>query len=217
MRMRKRRHFDERMEACGAVLIEEKENISGRWGEIFNNDNPVHLEIGCGKGRFIAEMAKRNPDINYIGMERISNVLILAAEKAVKEEIPNVRFMSADAIILPEIFEKGELKRIYLNFSDPWPKAKHEKRRLTHKNYLDVYKKVLKEGGEIFFKTDNAGLFEFSLQSFKENGFFLKNTTFDLHKNEGDNIRTEYEEKFSALGFKINRTEAILRGEQEEL
>ncbi|MCD8049926.1 MAG: tRNA (guanosine(46)-N7)-methyltransferase TrmB [Clostridia bacterium] len=201
MRMRTRKHLGERMEECGELFIDIEKAPEG---EFFTH--PLHLEIGCGKGRFITELAAQNPEIHYIAAEMIDNVLVLAAEKAKAAELENVRFVSGNVKNLALWLPEGSVDRIYLNFSDPWPKKGHAKRRLTHKNFLDLYKRILVPNGEIHFKTDNLPLFEFSIQSFEENGFELSEVTYDLHNSgfEG-NIMTEYEERFSGMGFKINR------------
>lgn len=213
MRIRKKKNCGARMEACSDIWVREAEESKGNWSRIFENDNPIHLEIGCGKGRFVIEMAKQNPDVNFIAMDLFCDVLVLAMEKAKEEGVPNVRFFTGNAAELDKYFEKGEIKRIYLNFSDPWKKNKQAKRRLTHKNFLDVYKKVLQNGDYIFFKTDNKDLFEFSLNSFAEENFKLGNITLDLHnsKYEG-NVMTEYETKFSEMGMPIYRMEARYLG-----
>lgn len=183
-----------------------------RKGEIqswFNQSQPIHIEVGSGMGRFITEMAKMNPHINYIGIERDKNVMIRIVEKAVEQGIENLRLLTVDAEHLTDIFGSGEVDRVYLNFSDPWPKTRHAKRRLTHANYLSIYKAILKPDGEIHFKTDNQQLFEFSIESMSQFGMKLKNINLNLHENEPeDNIKTEYEEKFSNKGFRINRLEA---------
>ena len=209
MRMRKKKNCAARIERCGDIRITDPENHKGKWNEVFGNDNPIHVEIGCGKGSFIVGMAKMYPDVNFIAIEKVEDVIVMAMEKAIANEIENVRFMDLDAERIEEFFEKGEIKRIYLNFSDPWKKGKQAKRRLTHKNFLDRYKKVLNSGDYIWFKTDNQKLFEFSLNSFCAEGFKLRNITLDLHKSgfEG-NVITEYEQRFMDLGQPIYRLEA---------
>ena len=178
----------------------------------FEKKQPIHIEVGSGMGRFITEMAKANPHINYIGIERDNNVMIRIVEKAVDQNIKNLRLLTVDAEKLTDIFNPGEIDRIYLNFSDPWPKTRHAKRRLTHENFLKVYETVLNNDGEIHFKTDNQGLFEYSIESMSHYGMKLKNINLNLHEQEpADNIRTEYEEKFSNKGFRINRLEAKFR------
>lgn len=209
MRIRKKKNCGARMEACEKFWVKNACDACGIWNEVFGNNNPIHLEIGCGKGKFITEMAKNNPDINFIAIDLFCDVLVLAMEKAKAENLPNVKFFEGNAAALDEYFEKGEVKRIYLNFSDPWKKNKQAKRRLTHKNFLDVYKKVLENGDYIFFKTDNKDLFEFSLNSFAEENFKLGNITLDLHNSEFEgNVMTEYETKFTEMGMPIYRLEA---------
>ena len=209
MRMRKKKNCAARIERCGDIRITDPENHKGKWNEVFGNDNPIHVEIGCGKGSFIVGMAKMYPDVNFIAIEKVEDVIVMAMEKAIANEIENVRFMDLDAERIEEFFEKGEIQRIYLNFSDPWKKGKQAKRRLTHKNFLDRYKKVLNSGDYIWFKTDNQKLFEFSLNSFCTEGFKLRNITLDLHNSgfEG-NVITEYEQRFLDLGQPIYRLEA---------
>lgn len=187
---------------CISNATEQKGNIH----QLFGNSNPIHIEIGMGKGQFIMELAKRNPDINYIGIERYTSVLLRAIQKMETEPLDNLRFLCVDAQILPEIFTPGEVDRIYLNFSDPWPKDRHAKRRLTSRNFLERYDAILKCDGWIEFKTDNEGLFDFSLEEIPEAGWKITACTRDLHHdssmNEG-NIMTEYEQKFSSMGNPI--------------
>ena len=204
MRARKKKHGAERLEAVSEYFTTIPELDSNRH---------TFLEIGCGKGKFIIENAERNPDINYIAVEKVSDVILLAAEKANERELKNIKFMICDAKGLTEVFPPHSVDFIYLNFSDPWPKAGHYKRRLTYKAFLDVYRQILKEDGAIFFKTDNAGLFEFSLEQFTEDGWRLENVTYDLHNSEfaKDNIMTEYEKNFSEKGFNIHRLEAWVK------
>ncbi len=181
----------------------------GNWDKVFGNSNPIHMEIGMGKGRFITELAKLNPDINYIGVERYESVLIKALERLEGEELPkNLRILAMDALELLDVFEPGEVKHIYLNFSDPWPKKRHAKRRLTSERFLPMYAKLLGVGGKVAFKTDNRGLFDYSLESFKENGWKLLAFTYDLHNDEelnAGNVMTEYEIRFSKKGNPINK------------
>ena len=180
----------------------------GNWNKIFNNENPIHIEIGMGKGQFLTQLALKNPDINYIGIEKFSSVLLRASEKLETLELTNVKIINVDALNLNEYFEKDEISRIYLNFSDPWPKHAHAKRRLTSNRFLPVYENILKPDGEIHFKTDNRLLFEFSLESLNNYGLILSNISLDLHNsNFEENIMTEYEEKFSKFG-PIYRLEA---------
>ncbi|MBP5324969.1 MAG: tRNA (guanosine(46)-N7)-methyltransferase TrmB [Pseudobutyrivibrio sp.] len=175
--------------------------------ELFNNDNPLHIEIGMGKGQFITTLAKQNPDINYIGIERYTSVLLRAIQKVEEEEIPNLRFICFDAAEILDIFACREVDRIYLNFSDPWPKDRHSKRRLTSSTFLNRYNSILAPEGHIEFKTDNRDLFDFSVEEINNHPLWkLDAVTYDLHNdssmNEG-NIMTEYEEKFSSLGNPI--------------
>lgn len=188
------------------LCIKDAASHKGHWNEIFGNDHPIRIEIGMGKGRFIMDLAARNPDINYLGMERYESVLYRGLQKLEENPLPNLRLLCEDAALLPDFFEKGELDRIYLNFSDPWPKDRHAKRRLTSRQFLERYDKVLKGDGQIEFKTDNVGLFDFSLEEIDAAGWNLDAFTRDLHHdtamNEG-NIMTEYEEKFSSRGNSI--------------
>lgn len=188
--------------------IQEPMAEKGRWNLIFGNDHPVHIEIGMGKGQFIMQLAKDHPDINYIGIERYSSVLLRALQKMEVEPLPNIRFLCMDASIITEVFDKEEVAKIYLNFSDPWPKERHAKRRLTSRQFFERYDKILARNGVVEFKTDNDDLFAFSMEEVAEAGWTLDAHTFDLHHdpvlNEG-NVMTEYEEKFSSLGHPIHK------------
>ena len=210
MRMRRKPNLDKRLDACDEIRILNPEDYKGKWKETFGYGR-ICIEIGCGKGRFITETAKREPDTLFIAIERDANVIVMAMEKALSQEIKNLRFMNVDAGKLTEFFETGELDRIYLNFSDPWPKSKQAKRRLTHSNFLTQYANVLTKEGEIFFKTDNEKLFEFSLNEMSGFGLVLSNITFDLHSTDFPNVVTEYEERFSSQGMRIYRVEARKR------
>jgi len=192
------------------LVVSNPEDYKGRWNELFGNDNPLHIEVGTGKGQFITGMAKANPNINYIGIELFDSVIVIAAKKAVEAGQPeNLRLLNVNGSKLEEYFAKGDVSQVYLNFSDPWPKTRHAKRRLTHANFLSLYEKVLVDNGEIHFKTDNRGLFEFSLMSLTDYGMKLKLVSLDLHNDDvEDNIMTEYEEKFSSKGQPIYRLEA---------
>ena len=189
-----------------AVIKNEKEQ-KGHWEEVFGNDHPVRVEIGMGKGRFLMTMALEHPEINYIGIERYSSVLLRALERmdAMEEPPSNIRFVCMDAAEIEEVFEPGEVDRIYLNFSDPWPKDRHAKRRLTSDRFLAVYDQILDREGVIEFKTDNQELFRFSLESIPQAGWKVLEKTFDLHHSDmaQGNVMTEYEEKFSAEGKPI--------------
>ncbi len=188
--------------------IQEPMAEKGRWHLIFGNENPIHIEVGMGKGQFIMQLAKEHPDINYIGIERYSSVLLRALQKMEIEPLPNIRFLCMDASIITEVFDKEEVAKIYLNFSDPWPKERHAKRRLTSRQFFERYDKILAGNGVVEFKTDNDDLFAFSMEEVAEAGWTLDAHTFDLHHdpvlNEG-NVMTEYEEKFSSLGHPIHK------------
>ena len=192
------------------IVIKEENNQKGKWNQIFGNDHPIYIEIGMGKGQFITTLAQQNPEINYIGIEKYSSVLIRALEKTdALETLPeNLRFVRMDAENICNMFAEHEVDRIYLNFSDPWPKDRHAKRRLTSRQFFARYDAILKPDGRLEFKTDNQDLFTFSLEEIPEAGWHLDASTRDLHHdsvlNEG-NIMTEYEEKFSAKGNPINK------------
>ncbi len=211
MRMRKKPNLDNRMKRCADVLITAPENNRGRWLDGFNDYDKLYIELGCGKGLFITETAVKTPDTLFIGIERIPEAIVVAMERTVDGRIPNIRFINADAVRLPEIFKSGEVGRIYLNFCDPWPKKGHSKRRLTHENFLKDYKESLMPGGEIHLKTDNDGLFEFSLEQFEAGGFVLSDVTRDLHCNGAVGVMTDYELKFFEQGVSINRCVAKLK------
>ena len=189
-------------------VIKNPESHKSTWRTLFQNDNPLNIEIGMGKGKFIIEMALLNPDINYIGIEMYSSVLFRALQKMDSMENPpkNLLFLNIDAKDLANYFAEEEVNKIYLNFSDPWPKDRHAKRRLESKNFLNIYEKILNKEGDIEFKTDNIDLFNFALKELEESNWALVSHTFDLHHdsvmNEG-NVMTEYEEKFSSKGNKI--------------
>ena len=207
MRLRNIPRAESVLEACKEV-VKDPENLRGDWNLEFKKEQPLHIEIGMGKGQFIMELARQNPGINYIGIEMYSSVLIRALQKMAEEELPNLKFLRIDARTLPECFAKDEVDRIYLNFSDPWPKDRHAKRRLTSRQFLARYNEILKPDGVIEFKTDNRPLFDFSLEEVREAGWQLLLCTYDLHHEEElmkDNIMTEYEAKFSAKGNPIHK------------
>ncbi|HEP1953878.1 TPA: tRNA (guanosine(46)-N7)-methyltransferase TrmB [Streptococcus pyogenes] len=209
MRVRKRKGAEEHLANNPHYVILNPEDAKGRWHDVFGNDRPIHIEVGSGKGGFITGMALKNPDINYIGIDIQLSVLSYALDKVLASEVPNVKLLRVDGSSLTNYFEEGEVDMMYLNFSDPWPKTKHEKRRLTYKDFLDTYKRILPEHGEIHFKTDNRGLFEYSLASFSQYGMTLRQIWLDLHaSNYEGNVMTEYEEKFSNKGQVIYRVEA---------
>lgn len=193
------------------VAIKNETEQKGKWNEIFGNQNPIHIEIGMGKGQFLLTLAKQNPEINYVGIERYSSVLLRALEKFDTEEfceLKNICFICMNAFDLPEVFEYGEVAKIYLNFSDPWPKSRHARRRLTSTQFFEQYDKVLAQDGVVEFKTDNRPLFEFSLEQVEEAGWKLLAHTFDLHHDDSmnaGNVMTEYEEKFSSMGNPIHK------------
>lgn len=186
--------------------IQQPEQMKGKWHEVFQNDHPIHIEVGMGKGQFIIEMARRNPEVNYIGIEKYSSVLVRAVEKLEDFEQDNLRLIRMDAENIEEVFDKDEVDRIYLNFSDPWPKDRHAKRRLTSPDFMAVYSQILAGHGTVEFKTDNKGLFDYSLEAIPEAGWTITAHTFDLHHDpvmSVGNIMTEYEEKFSSMGNPI--------------
>ncbi len=210
MRVRRKPWAEEEL-LTNPQVIKEPMELKGKWSLEFNNNNPIHIEIGFGKGRFITETAKLNQNINYIGIERQVSVIALASRKLKVENIPNIRFIYGDVKFLKDYFTNNEIKRIYINFCDPWPKKRWEKRRLTHRSFLELYKTLLGEFGEIHFKTDNKNLFEFSLNEFADSNLRLRNITLDLHKsNFENNIMTEYEQKFSEKQMPIYRCEGII-------
>ncbi|MGN0385688.1 MAG: tRNA (guanosine(46)-N7)-methyltransferase TrmB [Lachnospiraceae bacterium] len=192
--------------ADSRFTVKEPETQKGKWSEIFGNAHPIRIEIGMGKGKFLHTLAKNNPDINYIGIEKYSSVLLRAIQKMEEDELPNLRFIRMDAEDIEEVFGEGEVDRIYLNFSDPWPKDRHAKRRLPSGQFLARYDKILKKDGVIEFKTDNRPLFDFAVEELKEAGWKADVVTYDLHADEKlmeGNIMTEYEEKFSGMGNPI--------------
>lgn len=208
MRVRHKPWARERIDQHPQYVIPNPESYIGKWNNLFENDNPIHIEVGTGKGRFITEMARVHPNINYIGIELAESVIVSALDKLIEADLPNVKLLNTNGEDLRNFFAKNDVQRVYLNFSDPWPKNRHEKRRLTYKTFLKIYEDILIDGGEIHFKTDNRGLFEYSLVSFSEYGMLLKGVWLDLHKSEFEgNIMTEYEEKFSAKGQPIYRCE----------
>lgn len=225
MRMRRKRNFEERMQACGDLLLargtngilnmkEAAENFRALidFSSAFGNDNPVALEIGCGKGGFIIELAKRTPNVNYLALEKMSNVILTPLEEVKKEEVKNLRFLNIRAECIPCYIPENSLDVIYLNFSTPLPKLGYATQRLTHRNFLEVYKKLLKKGGRIIQKTDDREFFDFSLEEYQSCGFALENVTYNLHENGNPewNIVTEYERKWVEQGLPIHRVEAVM-------
>lgn len=207
MRLRNDKRAKNILEESRYIILNPEEN-KGRWNSIFNNDKPIYIEIGMGKGDFIIGNAKKYPNINFIGIEMYDTVMSKAVKKAEKESLDNLRLIRMDARLIEEVFDH-EIDLIYLNFSDPWPKNRNAKRRLTHERFLNRYENIFKDKKTIFMKTDNVHLFEFSLESLSEFGYKLRNISLDLHNSDyEDNIMTEYEKKFSEKGIKINRVEA---------
>ncbi len=202
------------MIAESEFTIKDETTYKGRWNEdVFKNENPIHIEVGMGKGQFIITLAENNPDINYIGIEKYSSVLVRAIEKQEEKQLPNLFFIRMEAENIADVFEKNEVSQIYLNFSDPWPKDRHAKRRLTSVQFLERYEKILKTKGHVIFKTDNRDLFDFSLEQEKEAPHWtLLNYTFDLHNSQyvEGNVMTEYESRFVAKGNPICRMELQL-------
>lgn len=194
--------------AESALAVNNPQDLKGKWRDEFGNNNSIRIEIGMGKGKFITQLAQENPNINYIGIEKYSSVLIRAIEKCENLEISNLRFIRMEAEYICDVFEEGEVDRIYLNFSDPWPKDRHAKRRLTSKQFFQRYNVILKKEGIVEFKTDNDLLFQFSLEQVPEAGWNLVNYTWDLHNDDEmieGNVMTEYETKFSAMGNPIHK------------
>lgn len=187
-------------------VLHNPEEYKGKWSGVFGNDAPLHIEIGMGKGRFLMDMAKLHPEVNYVGIEKYSSVLLRAIQKMEEEELPNVRFIRMDAEEITSVFGREEVERIYLNFSDPWPKDRHAKRRLPSRQFLARYNEILKKDGTIEFKTDNRLLFDFALEELEPAGWRADAVTFDLHGDEElaqGNVMTEYEERFSSMGNPI--------------
>lgn len=203
MRLKHIKGAEETVKSCKYV-VQEPKNYKGQFQALFKNNNPIHIEIGMGKGNFLLEMAKKYPQINFIGIEKYDSVLVKAIAKLEEEKPTNVRLIRMDAISIDTIFEK-EIDAIYLNFSDPWPKGRHEKRRLTSPNFLQKYDSIFKEKKNIILKTDNRHLFEYSIISLTEYGYHIEEISLDLHNDTTENIETEYEKKFTSLGYPIYR------------
>lgn len=209
MRLKYKPWAKDKLLAHPQYVVHNPEEYKGRWHELFGNDNPVHIEVGTGKGRFISGMAAANPDINYIAVEAYESVIVHALDRLIEADLPNLKLLPVNAVELREYFAKGDVSQVYLNFSDPWPKNRHEKRRLTYASFLNIYEDILPQGGEIHFKTDNRGLFQYSLTSMSQYGMILTDVNLHLHDSEFEgNIMTEYEEKFSKKGSRIYRVEA---------
>lgn len=200
MRLRKIKNIEEKILQYNNIIMMNPSDYKGNWNKLFKNNNPIYLEIGTGKGQFIMNNAINNPDINYIGCEISDSVIYKAAKKINEKEISNLYLINVDAFKLEEVFEKDEISKIFLNFSDPWPKSRHEKRRLTSEAFLNVYNKFLNKDGVIEFKTDNRKLFEYSVLKFNELGYEMLELSLDLHSDFENIITTEYEDKFMNLG-----------------
>ena len=211
MRMRKMKNLEPRMEKCAAYRIANPEENKGCWRDKMPQAKALWVEVGCGKGKFTAETAQANPEVLLIAVERCREAMVVAMEKARDMGLTNVFFIDMDVANIQEIFADEEIDRLFINFPDPWPRKKNAKRRLTHRGFLDKYCHVVKTGGEFHFKTDNAPLFEFSVEEFAACGLEVKNLTRDLHANGVVGIMTGYEEKFHALGTPINRCEVVCK------
>ncbi len=210
MRMRKRNNLAPRMQACERVWIHEPQSLRGNWRSLMPGCRELRVEVGCGKGKFTVETAQSEPDVLLIAIERVQDALVLAMESAMRLELKNVFFVSLDAANIDVFFDESEIDLLYINFCDPWPRSKNAKRRLTYHTFLEKYKKVLRLGGQIHFKTDNAKLFEWSLPEMESCFLQLQNVTRNLHENGPVGVMTGYEEKFYQLGTPINRCEAVV-------
>ncbi|WP_409069313.1 tRNA (guanosine(46)-N7)-methyltransferase TrmB [Clostridium sp. FAM 1755] len=209
MRLRKKWWAKPEIEASNKFIKEPKE-LKGKWNKEFNNDNEIHLELGCGRGGFISQLVEKDESINYVGIDLKDEVIVYAIRKVeekeeqVKKELKNIRFLTMNIMGIAEVFDENEISKIYINFCNPWPKERHNKRRLTHTKLLTEYKKFIKPNTEIWFKTDDRGLFEDSQEYFKESGFKIEYITYDLHNSDfKENVKTEYEAKFESMGMKI--------------
>lgn len=204
MRLRKKWWARPELESSN-IFVNNPREIKGKWKQEFKNNNPIHLELGCGRGGFLVQKALKHPDINHIAVDLKDEVLVYALRKVkeVEPEIQNARIVALNISFIADLFEKDEIEKIYINFCNPWPKDRHNKRRLTHTKFLTEYKKFLRKGSQVWFKTDDKDLFEASLEYFKESGFRLDFVSYDLHNSDfEDNVMTEYETKFTALGMK---------------
>ena len=210
MRMRRRNNLAPRMEACESVWIHDPEALRGNWRSLMPDCRELRVEVGCGKGKFTVETAQAEPDVLLIAIERVPDALVLAMESAVKLGLKNVFFVSLDAANIDQFFADDEIDLLYINFCDPWPPKRQAKRRLTHGNFLKLYRKVLKDNGQIHFKTDNDPLFEWSIEEIPQFGFTLSEVTDDLHANGAVGVMTDYEAKFHELGTPIHRLVATM-------
>ena len=209
MRMRKKPNLIPRMEACGGLIVAEPTERRGHWREMLPGCREGRVELGCGKGRFTVGVAQAEPEVLFVAVERVPDAMVMAMERARDLGLRNVFFVDADAAGLPDFFAPGEVDRLYINFCDPWPTKRHAKRRLTHRNFLLKYRQVLPDGGEIHFKTDNAGLFAFSVEEFPAGGFQPTQVTDDLHRDGIQGVMTDYEAKVHAMGTPIHRCVAV--------
>jgi tRNA (guanine-N7-)-methyltransferase len=208
MRLRRKKNRDTRFEKCIDLALEPVSELKEDFYDIFNSEKELRIEIGSGKGGFITKNAEQNPKCQFISVERVKDCILMGMEKANNMELENIRFICADAEVLTSVLPEKCADIIYINFCDPWPKDRHAKRRLTHRRMIAHYLPLLKDGGQIHFKTDNDGLFDFSVEELKDIGFELSNVTYDLHSTDTPNIMTEYEKRFSDMGVKIKRLEA---------
>ncbi len=203
MRLRKKWWARPALEESPLAIIKPEE-LKGSWHKEFGNNNPIYLELGCGRGKFISQKAEENPHINFIAVDLKDEVIVYAMQKIQEKNLQNVRLIPMNISFIGDLFSEGEISRIFINFCNPWPKERHKKRRLTHSRFLELYKGFLKLPGDLYFKTDDKGLFDESLDYFKESGFEIKYITYDLHNSDFEgNIMTEYENKFSSIGMKI--------------
>ena len=209
MRMRKKKNLEPRMERCAACWVKEPETMRGRWRDRMPSARAIWLELGCGKGRFTCETAAQNPDVLVVAIERVPDAMVIAMERGIGDELTNVLFIDGDAARLDLYFAPDEIDRIYINFCDPWPGQHHARRRLTHEVFLKSYRKVLRDGGDLHFKTDNADLFTFALFQFPKVGYTLHEVTRNLHEQGICGVMTDYEEKFHSQGIPINRCVGI--------
>ena len=217
MRMRKKPNLLPRMERAASVLITGPEELPGRWRTRFPGFDALHLELGCGKGRFTADTAAAATEVLLVAVEKVPDAMVVGMERAMERGLENVRFLDRDVTLLPEIFAPGEVDRIYLNFCDPWPKSRDAKHRLTAPGFLRLYADALAEGGQLWFKTDNLPLFQWSVEQFTAEGWVLSEVTNDLHADGVQGIMTDYEAKFHAQGVKINRLVATRTGETKTM
>ncbi|RXI98621.1 tRNA (guanosine(46)-N7)-methyltransferase TrmB [Anaerobacillus alkaliphilus] len=213
MRLRNKPGATDELLQHPTIVIQHADTMKGKWhDEVFGNRNPIHIEVGTGKGQFLTGMSQLHKDINYVGVEKYDSVIITALERIQEVGVPNFKLLNEDVTNITSYFAEDEVDRVYINFTDPWPKNRHEKRRLTHEGFLRMYEQIMKKNGEIHFKTDNQALFEYSLHSFSKYGMILNNVSLDLHNSDIEgNVMTEYEEKFSRKGMRIYRCEAQFR------